>query len=111
MDPAGELSAGFAHDINNPLAIILTKSQVHRCSLITQNLLKYSRRNKSQREAVNLNIFIEEVVRLMDGRAKAVGKGTGLGLSITYGTVKGVVETFRFEAPLARGLNSVFFFF
>ncbi len=96
----GELAAGIAHEINNPVAIMVEEagwiedlleeedglksknidemkralSQINtqgkRCKEITQKLLSFARKTDSRIQDVQLNELIEEIVAISAQRAK-----------------------------------------
>jgi two-component system, NtrC family, sensor kinase len=96
----GELSAGIAHEINNPLAIIRQEAewmqhllkkladsdlkelaefqsslhqivqQVDRCTEITHNLLDFARKRDPVIQAVEVNRLIEDMTRLVEREAR-----------------------------------------
>ncbi len=89
----GELAGGIAHEINNPLQILLghiallqqgkdvehrieiVKSQVQRIAQITKQLVSFSRSvpEELQHELINVNWAIKEIITLVDYQFKNRG--------------------------------------
>ncbi len=130
----GELASGVAHEINNPLAVILTESQVirdlseeakdtdsefhdqlalslsqidsqvQRCSHITQNLLRFSRRIAAVAQSVDLNSALKEVLGLLEKRANSAGVQVSVDFQENLPTVN--ADPFELEQVFLNLINN-----
>ena len=129
----GELAAGLAHEINNPLAIIAVlqtnladaiddlgldakerellfdyvlrcKQQVQRCKSITMKILQFGRERDSTLRPTDILPLLEEITNLL--RRQARGQNVELQLDAEPGLPPLVVDGTELEQILANLVNN-----
>jgi PAS domain S-box-containing protein len=122
MEAVGQLTGGLAHDFNNILAIILGNVELlkrslpkdpytdeivdalHRATLhgkdLTSHLLAFSRRRLLNPQAVDVNMIIAEIVRLL-------GRTLGATIQVTTSTSTDAGMAFADPAALEGALMNI----